>query len=71
MGQNCDNMIVCMIYRLVVEDPSKQDEITSTITQAVEGSSHQRTFGKEVNYSLPFDQSNNFASEFFANFFFQ
>mgnify|MGYP001792171035 len=47
---------------MVVEDPAKQEEITAVITDAVEGSSHKRTFGKEINYSLPFDQSANFAS---------
>ena len=51
---------------MVVENPAKQEEITAVIADAVEGGSHKRTFGKEINYSLPFDESSNFASGYTA-----
>ena len=59
--------VVTLLYavRLLVEDVNRQDEITAIINGIITDSTHKRTFGKEITYTLPIHQSARFAGKGF------
>ncbi|XP_067940214.1 cholesterol transporter ABCA5-like isoform X2 [Watersipora subatra] len=51
---------------LLVEDARKQEVLGSLIAEVIEDSTHKRTFGKEITYNLPIQQSAKFSDLFMA-----
>lgn len=45
---------------LVVENSAQKNEISECISRNIEGSSLKRSYGKEVTWNLPLDQSTKF-----------